>query len=470
MCPKPPKRPEPAKPSTRRTVLAPKPSTPKKPRRAAKPKKPGKKRGPTPKTLAERKMLQQAPQLARDAWRRMSEVQRIIELARAHNEARDEGRRRRAKKDKIERRQIEKREGAPRSSRKTKVALSAATVELVARELCRRTLLSFTRRFTNNYVAGWAHKDICKRLERFMRAVAEGKSPRLMISMPPRSGKTQLASRMFPAWVLGHHPSWEIIAASYGVSLPVGFSRTVKRVIQDPTYRAIFPETAVDESAQATTGWLTTDGGGYLPAGVMGPITGRGAHCLGADTRCDTLEYDSPRTMRQIAESDEPIHVLTPAGYRRVLASAHRTTNEIFTLRFGSGAILHATAEHPIYMPDSDEYVCVGALYLLDTKPRAVRLCPRDCYQPDPIMSITRDRSREVEVYDIQVEEQSCFFAEGILVHNCLILDDLVKDSIEADSEVQRDRVWDWYGSVAKTRSEERRVGKECRSRWSPYH
>ena len=26
------------------------------------------------------------------------------------------------------------------------------------------------------------------------------------------------------------------------------------------------------------------------------------------------------------------------------------------------------------------------------------------------------------------------------------------------------------YGNIKTARSEERRVGKECRSRWSPYH
>ena len=35
----------------------------------------------------------------------------------------------------------------------------------------------------------------------------------------------------------------------------------------------------------------------------------------------------------------------------------------------------------------------------------------------------------------------------------------------------RRDRLLDHEGEdAATTRSEERRVGKECRSRWSPYH
>ncbi len=178
--------------------------------------------------------------------------------------------------------------------RKEKKQRYSATAELAARELARRSLLAFTRRFHPKYKAGWAHKDLCTRLERFLKAVEEGKMPRLMISMPPRSGKTTLASKMFPAWVLGHHPDWEIIAASYGVSLPVGFSRVVRRILKDPAYKVVFPRTKVDEEAQATTGWLTTQQGGYLPAGVMGPITGRGAHCLILDDLVkDSLEADS---------------------------------------------------------------------------------------------------------------------------------------------------------------------------------
>lgn len=57
-----------------------------------------------------------------------------------------------------------------------------------------------------------------------------------------------------------------------------------------------------------------------------------------------------------------------------------------------------------------------------------------------------------VPVYDIQVEETSNFFAGEILAHNCLLLDDLVKDIEAADSPTISDNTWEWYGSTAYTR------------------
>lgn len=61
--------------------------------------------------------------------------------------------------------------------------------------------------------------------------------------------------------------------------------------------------------------------------------------------------------------------------------------------------------------------------------------------------------SREA-VYDIQVDRHPNFFADGILVHNCLVIDDALKNQQEADSPVIRERIWDWYQSTALTRVE----------------
>ncbi len=92
--------------------------------------------------------------------------------------------------------------------------LTAARQELAHRVLARRRLLTFTQKINPRYLPGWVHEDICRRLERFSREVEEGKSPRLMLMMPPRAGKSELASRMFPAWHLGRCPDHEFIACS----------------------------------------------------------------------------------------------------------------------------------------------------------------------------------------------------------------------------------------------------------------
>lgn len=168
-----------------------------------------------------------------------------------------------------------------------------AKAELALRILTRKRLLPFVERFNPDYQAGWVHKDICQRLEQFSRDVAEKKSPRLMLFMPPRHGKSTLASVAFPAWHLGRHPDHEFISCSYSGSLAMGFSRKVRQLLREPTYKTAF-RTRLDPDSQSAEAWLTTSGGGYVAAGVGGGITGKGAH---------VLVIDDPVKNREDAES-----------------------------------------------------------------------------------------------------------------------------------------------------------------------
>lgn len=164
-----------------------------------------------------------------------------------------------------------------------KVAQLAAQRELASRVLSRRRFLPFVKRMNAQYDDGWVHRDICDRLERFSDDVAAGKSPRLMLLMPPRHGKSELASKNFPAWHLGRHPQHEFIACSYNLSLAMGFSRKVKQIIDDPAYQSVFT-TRLDGSNQSTEEWgIAGERGGYVAAGIGGPITGKGAHVLVID-------------------------------------------------------------------------------------------------------------------------------------------------------------------------------------------
>lgn len=120
-----------------------------------------------------------------------------------------------------------------------------------------------------------------------------------MILMPPRSGKSSLASEIFPAWHLGRFPNHEIIASSYSVGLPTMFSRRVRALLREPLYQKIFVDTALDPDSQSAETWLTTAGGSYIAAGVGGGITGRGANILICDDSLrDAKDADSP-TIRE---------------------------------------------------------------------------------------------------------------------------------------------------------------------------
>lgn len=175
-------------------------------------------------------------------------------------------------------------------------------IELASRVLARRRLLHFIKRLDSKYLAGWVHEDICKRLERFSDEVAKGMSPRLMLLMPPRHGKSRIASMAFPAWHLGRNPDHEFIAASYNVALAMAFSRKAQAVMNDPRYP--FDAVKLDPNNQSAETWgLTHNGvtsaGGYVSAGVGGGITGKGAHILSIDDPIKNHEEADSQIVRE---------------------------------------------------------------------------------------------------------------------------------------------------------------------------
>jgi len=177
--------------------------------------------------------------------------------------------------------------------------ITAEIQELASRELAKRDLTMFAKKFMPTYDPGWVHIDIAKRLVQFMEDVQAEKSPRLMLFMPPRHGKSQLASIFFPAFLLGHNPTFEIIASSYAVSLPIGFSRKVKTLIQTKVFTEMFEKTRLSKESQAAEAWLTSRGGGYVAAGVGGGITGKGAHVFIVDDPVKDAQEADSETIRE---------------------------------------------------------------------------------------------------------------------------------------------------------------------------
>jgi predicted phage terminase large subunit-like protein len=169
--------------------------------------------------------------------------------------------------------------------------------EMARRVLARRSLIAYTQRFLPNYKPGWLHYDIARRLEQFKADVEAELSPRLMLLVPPRHGKSELGSIRFPGWCLGHHPEWEFINCGYNLDLPMKFSRKVRESLRDPAYTSVFEKSVIDKDSQSAEAWNTTAGGGFTAAGVGGGITGKGAHILGIDDPIkNQVEADSITT------------------------------------------------------------------------------------------------------------------------------------------------------------------------------
>jgi len=163
--------------------------------------------------------------------------------------------------------------------------------ELTTRQ-ARKSLLSFTEYTNPAYRGANHHRLIADKLE----AVERGEIDRLMIFMPPRHGKSELASKRFPAWCLGRQPKRQIIAASYNSDLANDFGRNVRNIVAEPEFGQVFPNVGLAPDSQAANRMNTNHGGTYVAAGVGTAVTGRGADiALIDDPFKDREEADSER-------------------------------------------------------------------------------------------------------------------------------------------------------------------------------
>lgn len=174
----------------------------------------------------------------------------------------------------------------------------------------RQSLSNFVLETTPGYQMGWVHREICDELDGFLQDIADKKSPRLIICMPPRSGKSEIVSRSFPAYAFGLHPDMQIIATSYSADLTQRFSRDVQRKIDDPKYAEIFPETSLNSKNVKTTSFgsfirtaelfeIVGHRGAYRAAGVGGGITGMGADILCIDDPVKDRRDANSATIRE---------------------------------------------------------------------------------------------------------------------------------------------------------------------------
>lgn len=177
-------------------------------------------------------------------------------------------------------------------------SISHSVVESMARAvqgaMARKSFLHFYKYMQPSHVPtiNWHHVHLCKKLELF----AQGKIKKLMVFMPPQHGKSELCSRIFPAYILGKRPTARIISASYNADLSSKFNRDVQRNIDSASFKLTFPNVGLNAKAVRSDkngAWLrnkdefevVTYGGYYKNAGVRGGITGRS---------CDIAIIDDP--------------------------------------------------------------------------------------------------------------------------------------------------------------------------------
>lgn len=143
-------------------------------------------------------------------------------------------------------------------------------------QLARADLYFFSRwmffqRRRYKWLRSLHHKIVCDALMR----VYHGLCKRLIINIPPRYSKTELAVVNFIAWTLGQVPDAEFIHASYAAPLALNNSANVRALVQHEAYQQVFPDCRL--ASDAKSHWTTTEGGVMYAAGAGGTITGFGA-------------------------------------------------------------------------------------------------------------------------------------------------------------------------------------------------
>jgi hypothetical protein len=151
-------------------------------------------------------------------------------------------------------------------------------------------------------------------ISRQLHRVDAGTDRRVIITMPPRHGKTELASHRFVPWFMGRDPYREVILSTYNQTFAEDHGRKIREIMLSPEYAQVFPETILRKDSKSAERLQTTESGLAFFAGVGGAITGRGA---------DLFVIDDPLKNREEAESatirDQIWNWFTSTAYTRLL-------------------------------------------------------------------------------------------------------------------------------------------------------
>jgi predicted phage terminase large subunit-like protein len=175
-------------------------------------------------------------------------------------------------------------------------------------ELARRRLINFCTFTFPQYQPGRVHRFMAEQLE----AVERGDIRRLMLFLPPRTGKTELLIRWI-AWCLGRHPDWPMLYTSYGADLAWDKSSEARGVVASEEYQQVFGRLApvpfdsaqgpvmLDPASRSVERWrLDGHRGGLQAQGVGGPLTGKGGMVIVVDDPVkNRAEADSPTFRRR---------------------------------------------------------------------------------------------------------------------------------------------------------------------------
>lgn len=287
----------------------------------------------------------------------------------------------------------------------------------------------------NTYEHNW-HLDCLS--EHLMESYA-GRLPWLIFTIPPRTLKSVWVAQLYPAWVIGKNPSHQFIGASYAHSLAERNVMKTRQAMTSDWYLRLFPETQISKDQNQKDYFTTTQAGQYKGTGIGGTITGYGCHCVSGDTLVTTSAGQ-----RRIADLDarEGLQVMSynhetgKAEWNNLLATKMTYRGDIVDVWIYGGISVRCTSDHPFYVVGKG-YTPAEDLSRGDT----VIIFPRADLETvcmATVNAVEEVSSKAQPVYDIQVENAHNFFANGILVHNSLIVDDPISPREAASDTVRK--------------------------------
>lgn len=193
----------------------------------------------------------------------------------------------------------------------------------------RSNLLNFIQYVKPDYHTEWFHRKVCHYLD----LLETGKIKKLMVFLPPQHGKSEISSRMFPAYLLGRNPKSKIALCSYGHILATGFNRNIQTYMDNDQYHELFPKTMLNSERSDTDAkrgvirntemFETVKHRGFVKTvGVGGGLTG---------TAVDIGIIDDPFKDRQTANS-EAIRESTWGWYNDVFLTRLHNDSKILML------------------------------------------------------------------------------------------------------------------------------------------
>ena len=116
----------------------------------------------------------------------------------------------------------------------TKLESYLCVQELLKRRVLTKTssdFLTFVRYVAPDLVHDWKMGKHIKIISDKLQQIESGEIKRLMVFLPPRSSKSVICSKLFPAWYIGRNPQHEILTVSHSDQLSSDFGRSVRDIV-----------------------------------------------------------------------------------------------------------------------------------------------------------------------------------------------------------------------------------------------